>query len=355
MVVLGCGVAQAQSQPPTRAPIRVAQQPASPPASGQKTPAAPATGQAGATPPAEGGAGANGPEWRHGGPPVAIAPKAPFKQTPEDEQRTEEALKTWEQKSDKISTFKCQFMRWDYDMAFGDPAQGFLKSEGKGEIKYKAPDHGKYKMTEMQDVELQLDGKPSKPVKRDPNELEHWVCDGDSIYEFAAGKKQLIQHKLPAEMRGKSISDGPLPFIFGAKADQIKRRYFVRLITPRNLDGKEVWIEAWPRFQVDAANFQRVWIILSASDYVPQALQIFLPGGQPNLPPTKCSRTAYGFEKQVINDPLAILKGDFLPPLLPPFWKKIVEEPPVANAPAAAAPPDQPKQAQRDSGTIKRK
>jgi TIGR03009 family protein len=285
---------------------------------------------------------------------VAIAPKAPFQLTPEEEQRTDDALKTWEQKSDKINSFKCQFMRWDYDMAFGDPTKKFLKSEGKGEIKYKAPDHGKYRMTSMQDLELQPNNQPAKFVERDSKELEHWVCDGDSIYEFAPAKKQLIQHKLPEAMRGKSISDGPLPFIFGAKADQIKRRYFVRLITPRDLEGKEIWLEAWPRFQIDAANFQRVWIILSAPDYTPQALQIFLPGS-PSLPPTKCSRTAYGFEQQVINDPLAIVKLDFVPPITPLGWKKVVEDAPAANAPAAAASAEQPKQAQRDPGAVKRK
>ncbi len=289
-----------------------------------------------------------------GGPPVTIAHKAPFQLTPEEEQRTDETLKTWEQKSDKINSFKCRFFRFDYDMAFGDPTKKFLKSEGKGEIKYKAPDHGKYRMLSMQDLELQPDNKPAKFVERDPNELEHWVCDGDSIYEFASAKKQLIQHKLPEAMRGKSISDGPLPFIFGAKADQIKRRYFVRLMTPSNLEGKEIWLEAWPRFQVDAANFQRVWIILSAPDYTPQALQIFLPGS-PNLPPTKCSRTAYGFEQQVINDPFAVLKGDFLPPMTPPFWKKVVEEPPTADTLPAAGPPEQQNQAQRDPGSVKRK
>jgi TIGR03009 family protein len=288
------------------------------------------------------------------GPPVTIAPKAPFQLTPEEEQKIDETLKTWEQKSDKISSFKCQFTRWDYDMAFGAPALKGLKSEGKGEIKYKAPDHGKYRLISMKDVEPQPDGKPAKLVDRDPKDLEHWVCDGDSIYEFKSSEKKLIQHKLPEEMRGKSISDGPLPFIFGAKADQIKRRYFVRLITPPKLDGKEVWIEAWPRFQVDAGNFQRVWIILSAPEYRPEALQIFLPG-QPTLPPMQCSRTAYGFEQQIVNDPLSILKLDFVAPITPLNWKKVIEEAPTANTAPKPAPSDPSKQAQRDAAPVKRR
>ncbi len=365
----------AQAPPPLRAPVRVAQQPAAPAAGSGARPTAPpsAAPQNYAPPAAANGApaGQNPQNWRQGagpapnappaqrpqtGPPemVTVKPKMPFQLTPEEEQRVDETLKTWEQKSDKVSTFKCKFTRWDYDMAFGAPSLKYLKAEGKGEIKYKAPDHGKYIVKSMRDVELQVDGT-AKMVDHDSAGLEQWVCDGDSIFEFKATEKKLIQHKLPEEMRGKSISDGPLPFIFGAKAEQIKRRYFVRLITPPELAGKEVWIEAWPRFQVDAANFQRVWIVLSAPEYRPEALQIFLPG-PPNLPPLQCSRTGYKFEDQVYNDPFSTLKLDFVAPMTPPFWQKVVEEPPTADAPATAAPAKPAAgQAQRDAGAVKRR
>lgn len=348
------------AQTPFRPPLRVAQQPAAP-AGGAAT--QPAAGTPAGQPGRPGADGAQ--QWRQSGPPVTIAPKAPFKLTAEQEKQVDDALQTWEQKSEKINTFKCQFDRWDYDTTFGDPALKYLKAEGHGEIKYKAPDHGKYRVTNMADVVLKPAAQPGEPaqserVDRDAKELEHWVCDGDSIYEYAPKDKQLIQHKLPPEMRGKSISEGPLPFIFGAKADQIKRRYFVRLITPAQLENTEVWLEAWPRYQIDAANFQRVWIILSAADFVPQAMQIFLPGEL--KAPLNSSRTAYRFDKQIINDPFVILKGDFLAPITPIGWKKVVQEPgndsppPTASPapPAAAAPQEQPSQARRPGPAVRR-
>lgn len=345
----------AQTAP--RVPLRVAQQPAAPAAGAQQSSGPTASGPAAAQPARP---GADDQKWRESVP-VVINPKAPFQITAEQQKQTDDALKAWEAKSEKIQTFKCQFTRWDYDMTFGDPAQKYLKAQGNGEIKYKAPDHGKYHVTEMSDVVARADGKPGELTKRDANELEHWVCDGDSIYEFAAAKKQLIQHKLPPEMRGKSISDGPLPFIFGAKADQIKRRYFVRLITPKETDGKELWIEAWPRFQADAANFQRVWIILTLPKYEPAAMQIFLPGEVKH--PLKSSRTAYGFERVAINDPLSVILDDFSAPSTPLFWKKVVEEPgsesapPAATTPAppaAAAPQEQPSQARRPGPVLRK-
>ena len=83
---------------------------------------------------------------------------------------------------------------------------------------------------------------------------EHWVCNGTSIYEFRHGDRQLRETKLPPELRGKAISDGPLPFVFGAKADTLKKRYFMRLVTPPGVTD-QIWLESLPRFQADAANF----------------------------------------------------------------------------------------------------
>ena len=71
-------------------------------------------------------------------------------------------------------------------------------------------------------------------------------------------------------MQGKAIVDGPLPFLFGAKADKIKARYWLRVITPSDAKG-EYWLEAWPKSRYDSANFQRVEIILDEKDYLPKA------------------------------------------------------------------------------------
>ena len=66
----------------------------------------------------------------------------------------------------------------------------------------------------------------------------------------------LTESPLPKELQGKDIVDGPLPFLFGAKAEKLKQRYYLRIITPPDVQG-QVWLEAWPRFLADARNFQR--------------------------------------------------------------------------------------------------
>ncbi len=56
-----------------------------------------------------------------------------------------------------------------------------------------------------------------------------------------------------------------------------------------------------PKFQQDAANYQRATVVLTETDCMPFALRIFLPGGS--------SDTAYKFKNIKVNDILG--KWDF--------------------------------------------
>jgi TIGR03009 family protein len=270
-----------------------------------------------------------------------LAPQPPFVLSESQQKLLDQVLIKWEQRSNKVTSFKCSFTRWDYDPAFGRPKDN-LRSEGGGFIKYYAPDRGDYSVTELKEFDA---AKADFVAKTDG--LDHWVCDGKSIYEFVPDKKQLIVRKLPPDMQGKAIVDGPLPFVFGAKADQLKQRYWMRDITPKQFIGKEVWLEAVPKRQQDAANFQTATIILTDPDFVPFGLQILLPDGK--------NKSAYIFKDPKINDPLWLVKGDFLPPLTPPFWKKIVEADPSDSPPASTPTAGEHDQAKRPAPPTKRK
>ena len=146
---------------------------------------------------------------------------------------------------------------------------------------------------------------------------EHWVCDGEAVFEFSYAKKQLIEHRLPPELRGKAITEGPLPFMFGATADSLRRRYFLRIVTPAGVQG-QLWIEAWPRFQKDAANFKRAELILASKDLLPQGLRLFRRNDK--------EWDVHAFSNIVVNDPFNFLRGDFARPRTPRGWQKIVED-----------------------------
>ena len=147
------------------------------------------------------------------------------------------------------------------------------------------------------------------------------------------------------EMHGKSIVDGPLPFLFGAEAAKIQQRYWVGVFTPKDAKG-EYWLEAWPKFREDAKNYKKVEIIIDETDFLPKAIQIFDHNGNNNDP----SSTVLTFEKRDVNfklsplgglDPLELFAREFIEPSTPFGYKKETIKFDAANgaAPAQARQP----------------
>jgi TIGR03009 family protein len=265
------------------------------------------------------------PQQRPAAPNAPQAPREPFQLTAQELQRMDLILAAWERESDKVKLFKCAFTRWDYDFTWGPKQNDFLMSERHGTIAYRAPDNGTFKETEMKTYDAAKD----KYVES-KEALEHWVCDGNAIYQFQPKITTLEVTELPPAMRGKAITEGPLPFLFGAKAATLKQRYWIRETTPQEQKGKQVWLEAWPKFREQAANFKRVEVILGASDLMPVGMQVYTPAGK--------DRTAYLFENRKVNDRVGdLIKLDFLPPMTPLGWKRVVNPytPPTAEKPEA--------------------
>lgn len=242
-------------------------------------------------------------------------PRAPFILSPQQQAWVDWVLGAWEKRSVDVKTFACNFTRWEYDPVFG--ARNQPKYTDQGKIKYAAPDRGMFQVTHTE--------KNKQLVPIEPERAEHWICNGKSILELNYLKKQLIEYKLPPELQGKEISEGPLPFLFGAKAQSLKQRYFLRIITPQGVKN-QIWLEAFPRLRRDAANFRRAELILTADKMTPHALQIYSPNSK--------NRTVYQFSDIVVNDPLGFLR------VVNPFhastpwgWKKIVHPPAQAGRP----------------------
>jgi TIGR03009 family protein len=337
----------AQNGAATKAPARPAARGAkdAQPAAGQPAPRTAARGNqpAGNAAPAVPGAAAARP-----------GPRPPFELTESQQQLLDQILLRWETQSDKVKTFKCGFRRWEYNPTFGPEKFEYLMSESRGDIKYAAPDRGEFHVTEFKEYE---NAKKDYVVRTEG--LEHWVCNGKAIFEFNRAKQRLIERPLPPDLQGKAISEGPLPFIFGAKADQLKRRYWMRDVTPKEQIGKEIWLEAVPKFQQDAANFQRATVILAEPDFMPAALQIIPPGAANKNPKAQPANTAYQFVEGKVNNWAGT--WDFTAPRLTPAmivqgWKHVIEKPEGEEPPATpSAPVETPKQAKRGAAAPPRK
>lgn len=263
-----------------------------------------------------------------------VALRSPFGElTKEHQEYLDKVLEYWEHSSGQIERYRCSFTRWQYDPVFGpgpDPKTGVMpaKTISTGAVKYATPDKGMYDVEKIYHYTApkQPGGEPQYVIK-DKEEHEKWICDGSWIYEFDYPRKKLVERELPPQMRGKSISEGPLPFLFGAKKVDVKNRYWIRVITPRGRQG-EYWLEAYPKFPADATSYKKVEIIIDEKDFLPKGIQIFDVNYDARRNP---ARTAFTFEKRQVNwfdatenKLLGLFLRAFHKPKLPSGWERVV-------------------------------
>lgn len=247
-------------------------------------------------------------------------PQAPFVLTPQEAAVVDRVLDDWQRISSQVKTLKARFRRFDYDGVFGDA--NTPKRMVDGTIRYAAPDKGFYALDD---------------------ESEKWICTGQSIFEFRSSDRKVREWRLPPQLQGQAISDGPMPFVFGVDKEKTKARYWVRLIPGAGSPG-EVWLEAYPRMAKDAANYRKVDVILTftvgadgtVTDLQPKAINQHLPNGK--------ERTAYAFSEMSINNGLDKLQNGldfFVRPSTPLGWShELVDD--GATAPPEGTPPGTP-------------
>jgi TIGR03009 family protein len=277
------------------------------------------------------------PPVNNAGPPPAapIAPQAPAWVPLDAAQQkwVDDILAYWELASGKIKTFECKFDRFDYDPVFGPRTEA--KTIAQGKIKYAQPDKGLYHVEKL----FSYVGPPKAPgekaeyAEQDATFGEHWVCDGKLIHSFEAQKKQVTVSHLPPELQGRAIVDGPLPFLFGAKAETIKARYWVRVL-PETGNGK-FWLEAVPKSRQDAQNFKMIHIVLDEKKFLPETLFLFAPNFDPQKNPSKTTHIFKDIktdddrtlQQKIVGglDPLGLFIRDFYNVAVPRGWKRVVD------------------------------
>lgn len=295
---------------------------------------------------------------------VRVAPRQPagppngFKLTPAESSKIDQMLAFWEKKTTSIKTFEAEFARWVYDPTFGpkDDAATFTT----GEIRYAAVDRGMIRENAVYDFDAarkkaQDAAKAAyaqakspaekKALEKKINELwpfaprkdavgEHWVCDGKSVFEFSHKTKELVEIKLPKEMQGNAIAEGPLPFMFGAKADKIKERYWIRELA-RTKKEEPYHLELVPKRRGE--DYSRIRIKLNAQTFLPDEMVLY----DLNLK----GRSSYAFRNLKANGTKNNLKnflGGFVSPKTPRGWTKIVRD--VGATPAPGPQQGQPAQ-----------
>jgi TIGR03009 family protein len=262
---------------------------------------------------------------------AAQPPAPPFQLTEVQQQQVAQILQMWETESAKVQTFNSEFERWEYDGVFG-PGSDKPLIKCTGQLSFSKPDKGSLKVetisrwtkTNPQDTAADAPGD----WVAQPHEIgEHWVCDGKAVYEYNHRDKQLVVTPIPPQMQGAAIADGPLPFLFGAKAQELMGRYWIK---EEQSNAVQVWLRAYPRRQSDAANYDSVDVMLDRKTMQPTHIQVNLPGGQ--------QKHMYTFTNAKVNQSnLGTWFNElFSAPRKPLGWTRVTNEQPAG--PQAAAP-----------------
>lgn len=253
-----------------------------------------------------------------------------FQLTREETDQLRRVLQDWEMESEQIKNFSCPFERWEYDPVFG-PGMTIPKTKGYGDLKYVKPDKGRFRIEKLEHYTPGAAPNDPPTFQAKKGEVgEQWVCDGKFVYEYKFDQKKLVCYEIPKEMQGKAIVDGPLPFLFGAKKDQLLARYDMKVTEET---ANEVRLDAWPLRRDDAANYQHVEVILAKPRMLPTAMRVHLPNGKSSM--------VYIFKPATVNNPLSSVIDWFEQPRTPFGWEKVIErapEPPPADNRQAIQP-----------------
>jgi TIGR03009 family protein len=185
--------------------------------------------------------------------------------------RLQAILDAWEAESGKIQTLAGEHERYVYNITFE------TATVASGKFFYAAPDRGRIDLEGVPPGKI--DFGPTGPkkgasgvpftYKADRNEI--WVCTGKEVVTAVELDKTFQAFPLPPDMQGKNIINGPLPFLFGMKADEARRRFDLQLV---NEDANYATIRAIPRTQLDSQNYGKATIMLDKSRYLPFAVQL---------------------------------------------------------------------------------
>ena len=272
---------------------------------------------------------------------VPAGPPEGFQLTPQQAQLVDKMLQFWEDKTSRIKTLEGEFGRYVFDPVFGP--KNAPATFTTGVIRYSAPDKGMIQEKDLkgrgsgiyQYNEAKAKAGDKWPFEEDPKAIgEHWVCDGKSVFEFSHKTKELVEIKLPPQMQGNAIADGPLPFMFGAKAATIKERYWVREV-PRANQQAPYQLELVPKRRGESYSLVRIY--LDPQNFLPTEMTLY------DLNKVGKSRymfknlKANGTKNQVVN-----FFGNFVSPKTPRGWTKIVKDVSKPQAPRQAQAPRQP-------------
>ena len=231
----------------------------------------------------------------------------PFVLTPVEQQELDEFLDRWEQFSSTIKTFEVGFTCYEYEPA--------VKEDGPLHTTY-----GYFKYTSPRRFVFHVEGQwvNGKQVKNGSKE-EKTIIDGNTVYEYDFKEKAVNQHNIDPELMARGFADSPLPLIFGARADEMKRRFSMKIVTANDYKDSQVWLAVKPLLIADQTEFRALEIRIDKKTLRATALkkEEVLNG----------THKVYVLSDHKINTPFASIIQFFKPDVPPGMTLVVVDTP----------------------------
>jgi TIGR03009 family protein len=276
-------------------------------------------------------------------PPAGVARPRPQGQplrVPALSPELESLLKTWEQQSAGIKTLTGKHIRSEINSVF----QVEKRSEGK--FFFEAPDKGRIDMVGIPPKRGEQGapiGPDKTPCRLQEGPSERWICTGQEVLQINEKAKEYEVAPIPRELQGTNIVRSPLPFLFGLKAEEAKRRFQFRLLNETN---EYFALEVVPLTNQDA--FEKAILKLDKRLFVPTAVILYDRAGG--------LMQRYDFEDIKVNNPgfTGIVRGLFgQDPFKPNLQAYKLVQPPAAGPPGPADPNAKQPALQPTSGTAR--
>jgi TIGR03009 family protein len=187
----------------------------------------------------------------------------------------EQILKDWEAHSSRIQKLTGSFERHKYDHVYE------VDFQSSGKFAYEMPDKGAYEFEGAalpKNAVSRRKNANKQPYALKPDQTERWVCNGKEVLKIDDKAMNYEKVMIPPENQGENIIDGPLPFLFGMKAEHAKRRYSFELLEPASENYKDdIWLRVKPKWARDSVNWREAKIILSRTNYLPLVVKLVDP------------------------------------------------------------------------------
>jgi TIGR03009 family protein len=237
----------------------------------------------------------------------------PFFLTPKEQQELDEFLIRWEKYSLGIKRYDVDFNMFLYDETIPNAIAGKPFKTAFGYFKYIAkPLRFVYHIEGewIDKKKIEYDEKKNRNIL-----TEKIIINEKSVFKYEFNAKKVLQINVPPELIGKGIADSPLPLIFGAKAEDMKKRFSMKIVTDEQYKNTQIWLQAKPLLLEDQQEFAQIEIRLDKDSLRAIALKKEDTNGK--------AFTVYTLLSPKINDRLTSFVEDikkWFTPAIPDGW-----------------------------------